>query len=673
MQSLKSVTLLLLFVVSAAHLSLAQDKFRVYVAAGDTAVNHGNFYGAHQSYKKALEIREDIDVAWKCAEVCRGYQNYPEAENFYRLTLSEDSAKYPQAFYWYAEMLKYQGKYKLAANAFKDYYKVHKLDKDYLSKKAKYEQKVCSDSVYRVDTIRDIRLSRLNDNINTSNSELSTYIYRDSILFFGSVRPVPGDSNSYFSKIYMCLKTDKEWGTAQELPKIVNEPQAHVNNITFTRDGKTAYFSKCALADHFICNIFQASYSNGQFSDVKKLPDIINKAGFTTTQPHLSISPKGETLFFSSDRTGGKGGRDIWYSRINKDGSFATPVNCGAGVNTLGDDITPFYDSRDSLLYFSSEWNGSLGGFDVFKSKGDVNSSKWAKATNVGKPVNSSYNDMYFTFGKDSVQAYFTSNRPESHRFIDQAYGNDIYTYEMVQKAIDKIKELVPLTLYFDNDMPDPRSQDTATVTTYEGLVMDYLTKKDEFLEQNGRGITDELEKYNRQVIETLFSENIEKGWVDLFLFAELLEVILHDGQDIVVTFKGYTSPLANTEYNEKLAKRRISCVKNFFDQFSDGVFNNFVNNEPKSGKGSLKYNQVPIGETVPENLFKVNGEAVNLDELESRKNIKKSIYSPAACLQRKIEILAIEIEKEKQQDEEIQEEIQSTKKKADQEFIPEE
>jgi len=266
------------------------------------------------------------------------------------------------------------------------------------------------------------------------------------------------------------------------------------------------------------------------------------------------------------------------------------------------------------------------------------------------------------------VTAFFTSNRPESHRFVDQAFGNDIYTYEMVQKAIDKIKDLVPLTLYFENDMPDPKSKDTTSSAIYEDLVKQYLASKDEYLKQNSKHVNNEIEKYNKKVVETLFNENVDKGWQDLFLFATLLEVILRDGQDIVITFKGYTSPLGDVGYNEKLAKRRISCVQNFFDTFDDNAFSQYLQNEPKTKKGSLKYNQVAIGETVAENLFTVNGQASNLDELESRNNKAKSVYSPAAALQRKIEILAIEIDKEKEQEEEIKREIETTKKKVDEE-----
>ena len=213
------------------------------------------------------------------------------------------------------------------------------------------------------------------------------------------------------------------------------------------------------------------------------------------------------------------------------------------------------------------------------------------------------------------------------------------------------------------------------TTAEYERIVKDYILSKDEYLKQNGKRVNDEIEKYNRRVIETLFNENIQKGWVDLYLFAQLLQVILRDGQDIVITFKGYTSPLGNVDYNMNLAKRRISCVQNFFNAFDDGAFSPYLSNQPKTKKGSLKYNQVPIGETIAENLFTVNKQAINLDELENRENKQKSVYSPAAALQRKIEILAIEIDKEKDQEEEIKREIETTKKKTDyptEETVPE-
>lgn len=667
----RGLVLVALFVVSFwGYSQSAGEKFAVYVEMGDSAVVHGNFYGAHVAYRNALELKEDVDVAFKAAEACRTYQNYPAAENFYRIVISKDSVKYPYASYWYSEMLKFQAKYPQASKAFREYYKRHKADRDYFSMKAKHEVKVCSDSVLMVDTIKDIRLHRLDTTVNTDNAELSTSLYRDSVLFFASVRPMPQDSNIYLSKIYKSNRNDTTWTKAEQLEEVINDPYAHVANLTFSRDGKTAYFSKCLLYGDFRCYIYQATYAKEKFYDVKKLPDIINVSGYNTTQPHLAVLPKEEVLFFVSDRPKGRGKKDIWYSRRAADGTFMTPVNCGSGVNSIGDEVTPYYDIRDSLLYFSSEFHNSLGGFDIFKSKGNIGTGKWLKAQNMGKPVNSSYNDLYYTFGKDSVHAFFTSNRTESIRFVDDAYGNDIYTYEIVGKAITKLKDLVPITLYFDNNQPDPNSPDTVSNADYEQLIMDYLARKEEYVKMNMKGEHGDLKEFQRKIVEGFFANDIERGWVKLFLFAELMEIILHDGQDIVVSFKGYASPLASTQYNDKLSKRRISCVQNFFDQFHDGVFNQYLKNTPKTKQGSLKYKQVPIGETKLEGLFTVEGEAINQKDLEDMANRKKSVYSPAAALQRKIEILAVEVEKEKEMEDKIRQEIARSKKTSDDEDL---
>ena len=95
------------------------------------------------------------------------------------------------------------------------------------------------------------------------------------------------------------------------------------------------------------------------------------------------------SLFFSSNRRGGKGGFDIWYSVANEKGEFGKAINCGTKINTSGDEITPLYSEDTKTLYFSSDYHPNAGGFDVFKSKGNQN--KFNKVQNIGFPVNSSF------------------------------------------------------------------------------------------------------------------------------------------------------------------------------------------------------------------------------------------------------------------------------------------
>ena len=94
----------------------------------------------------------------------------------------------------------------------------------------------------------------------------------------------------------------------------------------------------------------------------------LNHVEGTTTEPTYGIDKDGnDILYFVSDRKGGKGDLDIYYATVNKDGTFGAPVNAGPEVNSIGEDITPYYDKKNGMLYFSSNGHPSLGGLDVFK------------------------------------------------------------------------------------------------------------------------------------------------------------------------------------------------------------------------------------------------------------------------------------------------------------------
>lgn len=671
-----------IFISTIAFSQIPQEKapkpLNVIMHVADSCFNISNFYGAHQAYKEALYFnpkKYDPAVAYKCAESCRLYQNYAEAENFYKFTISIDSTGYPEAYYWYAEMLKFQGKYKAAAEAF-DEFLSFKKGSDYQKQKAKHEIVICMDSIGNVTTDEDITLTRIPEaSINSRYSEYSPCQYQDTVLFFSGIRPYDKkaadtayDFKNYFTKVYQSMYYDSAWHVAKEVEG-VNAENTHTGNLTFSPDFTEVFFSRCELKEKYYCNIYRGDFKNGKVRNADILAEPLNKKGYNTTNPSLIQTPEGQYMFFSSDRPGGSGKKDIWYAKRKVDGSFEQPKNCGKSVNTFGDEVTPYYDNRDSLLFFSSETHASIGGFDVFSSKGNLTENKWDYAKNVGYPINSSYNDMYFHYSSDSTTAYLVSNRTESTKLIDQAHSNDIYTFKLVRRSIERISELVPLQLYFDNDQPNPGTLDTTSEEIYEDLFLAYMDRRDEYKKQSTKGMSNDVQQYYERVIDELFDNNIEKGWVKLFLFAELMEVILDDGYDIIITFKGYSSPLGNTVYNERIAKRRIACVQNFFDSFKDGVFNQYVGNEPETGQGSLRYMQVALGETVAENTFmKKGGEVLNADDLESRKNIKKSIYSPAAALQRKIEILAVEIEEKAKLEEELQSEIENTKKEISEE-----
>ncbi len=665
-----SLICLLVFSLS----SFAQGKkqyYEAYIALGDTCFAHSNFYGAHQAYEKALEYVDNENIAFKCAEACRGYQNYPAAEKYYKIAISKDSVTFRLANYWYAEMLKLQGKYPEAKKQYEIHYKMNRNKNDYYTKRAKEEITVLSKKINRIGESVGLEAKHIDEqNLNSMYAEYSPCQYNDSIFFFAGVRPLDAklaDTSyiyaNYLTRVLQATRhSDSTWSDVKEVKSLI-DPKAHVSNLTFTHDGKTAYFSKCVGYD---CAIYKADFDPQfiDFSNITKLPAPINMAHTSNTTPQIAYTPYGDYLFFASNRQGSKGGYDIWYSPVDANGNFGSVQNCGKNVNTLGDDVTPFYDSRDSLLYFSSEWHTSLGGYDIFSSKGDLTTGRWSNAVNIGAPINSSYNDLYYAYSRDSLRAYWCSNREESVKLIGKAYSNDIYSHSLISRSIARINDLVPITLYFDNDYPDPRSKDSITDKIYKNLYNDFVKKEDEYIKEYTRYSPPERLEYDTKTVHTFFNDLTEE-WEKLALFAELMEVILGDGQDIVVAFKGYASPVGNLAYNEIVAKKRISCIQNYFTSYKNGILNKYLTNEPKTGQGSLKYIYEPIGVVKMENTFYTSSGA-QVSAISDRRQKWMSVYSPAAAYQRKIEIIAVDIEYEKELFEEINREIKTQKKMVD-------
>ena len=655
---LHRTTLLLLFTLClfCSKASFAQD-YNTSIQIGNDAFDEGDFYTAALYYNNALWFDStDLKLAFRAAESNRFFNNYPQAKRWYKFVLNNDfKNQNPLAKFWLAVMEKSMEEYTNALIHFRSYYNDNKnKPDDYYTQKSKIEITACKEAPDLIFNKKKVLIEHLNDGgINTPYAEFNAVQLGDTALVFSALRPIFAGgfdsyiSNEYLSQIYISKSSVGGWMNTKELDTRINDKVNHNANICFSKDHDKVFFTRSRSTGNqsMQSELYSCENIKGKWQKAVRLPNKINLSGYTATQPNFVEGDKENILFFVSDRSGGIGKLDIWYTII-KNGNYQDPINLGSIVNTPGDDITPFYYSKTQTLYYSSDWLKGIGGFDIFYTKGKFNT--WATPENIGYPINSSSNDLYFTVNETDSDGYFTSNRPGSLFIKSETCCNDIYSYEWQDTVTKKvavavvpkkdtipieanIKLMLPISLYFHNDEPNPNSRDITTKRNYQQLLNEYYAMKDVYKVEYAKGLSGADKTKAEKDIDDFFENYVAKGFQNLKLFSKLLLTDLSKGNSIKIKIKGYCSPLTTTEYNLNLAKRRISSLVNFLKQYYDGVFLEYLNGTATNG-AKLIIIEEPLGESTASNFVSDNPN-----------DVRNSIYSRAAAFERKIQIILYE------------------------------
>jgi peptidoglycan-associated lipoprotein len=209
---------------------------------------------------------------------------------------------------------------------------------------------------------------------------------------------------------------------------------------SFTADGKTVYFTRCPVSEDnpLGAQIYTSSRSGGQWTEPHQ---VVLFKDSSITAAHPAISANGDTLYFVSDKNGGYGGKDIWYSVSPKGGSWSTPENLGADINTAGDEMFP-YVHPDGSLYFSSNGHPGLGGLDIFHAV-RTGKDNW-KVENLLAPINSNSDDFGITFEKGKQSGFFSSNRGETKGYDKiWSFGIPVKEYTLTGQVTDNKKQIL--------------------------------------------------------------------------------------------------------------------------------------------------------------------------------------------------------------------------------------
>ncbi|MEM9991057.1 MAG: hypothetical protein AAF738_04785 [Bacteroidota bacterium] len=348
-------------------------------------------------------------LSGQCYIIIKDYRKAAEMLSI----VKDETRRFPKAALLYARALKQDEQYELAIEAFEYFMnKYSGSDASQYIAEINMEIEGCKlGKRYQSESEKSpTRIRHLGASVNTAKTEFAPTPYGTDELLFSSTK---GNG----AQIFSTSRTHRGW-TSPELAKQLGSFKGeNICNAAFSPDEKRMYFTVCRAEESWgelttRCQIYMTKRTGNLWSTPEILPDVINMTGYTTTHPNVVHTGGMEVLYFSSNRPGGQGDMDIWYTVRDLSGSdmeFANPKNLGLRINTPSNEITPFYDHNEAALYFSSNGHPSSGGLDVFIVKGDR--STWDKPENIGFPYNSGADDFFFVKHRHRNDGFLVSNR----------------------------------------------------------------------------------------------------------------------------------------------------------------------------------------------------------------------------------------------------------------------
>lgn len=240
--------------------------------------------------------------------------------------------------------------------------------------------------------------------------------------------------------------TNGEWEIGASMPPPFNT-SFNEGGPSISADNTELYFTVCQDNNGYInCDVYFSEQDGyGGWTTPKSVGDHINNRDSWESQP--SVSANGDMLFFTSNREGGEGGLDIYYCTREVGGEWSAPMNLGAPVNTKKNEKTPFIHSDSRTLYFSSDGQEGMGGFDIFYAKA-ANDSVWEEPINIGYPINTQEDDLGLFVSLDGQTGYFASTKYRAQG------GWDVFQFSLPEKARPEEVSLITGTLVDEYDEP---------------------------------------------------------------------------------------------------------------------------------------------------------------------------------------------------------------------------
>jgi outer membrane protein OmpA-like peptidoglycan-associated protein len=567
------------------------------------AFNQGKYEKVINYYTDVLEKNPNDGTAnYYVAESFRRSNRIKQSEPFYARAKGPDKTE-DSVQLFYAKALQANGKYEEARNVLNEL--ESGSENEVIKKRATKElaglqglEKLKEkESFYKVKNL---------DAINTPFTEYAPS-YLNGELYFTSSRAnsrIYEASGTPYTDLYKAETKGAvvDVNTIKALPEFINDSNVNEGCVTFTPDGRTMIFAKGNTGKRKGAedvDLYISRFRNGQWTE--PTPININTPKFWESTP--ALSPDGRTLYFSSNRTGGQGGLDIYSAQMDSRGRFGRVKNLGSEINTGGNEMFP-YVAENGKMYFSSDGHSGYGQLDLFVLN-RVNGK--TAIENLGEPVNSTGDDFgMFLFRVD--RGFFTSNREggkgddDIYTFVNEDPNLRVINYYLQGVTYttkeDSTREILPETKVTMIDANGNVMQDFVTgndgkflFRVYEnenytliGETDGYIAKRQPFT-TNGKSIPltsvkelvtnitlDTLMVLDRKNLITHFTlKNVHFGLdsanINSIAAKELdkLVELLEDNPDITkIELSSHTDSIASRDYNITLSQHRAESTRNY-------------------------------------------------------------------------------------------------------------